>query len=80
MMRKLALQEIEKETKGHMNDHVHAMPNTLTDERHIHFALEDLVKKIIRFRNQGTERDLVQLALWTYLLWLRLYPKREKGG
>ena len=79
-MKKLALREIEKQTKTQKKDPIHALPNTLVDERPVHFALEDLVKKIIRFRNQTRERDLVKLALWTHLLWLRLYPKRGKGA
>lgn len=79
LMRTLALREIEKYSKAHKKESKDVIPNTLGDERHIHFVLEDLVKKIIRFRNQRKERDLVQLALWTYLLWMRLYPKQKKG-
>ena len=49
-------------------------------EIHIHFVLEDLVKKIIRFRTQRSEKDFARLALWAYLLWMKLYPKQKKGG
>ena len=78
LMRKLALRGIEmsSRTQTAKKQAVNIIPDGLGDERHIHFALEDLVKKIIRFRNQRAEKDLVKLALWAYLLWMKLYPKQ----
>jgi len=77
-MKKLALQETEKHSKAHEKDPGNVIPNTLGDERYINFALEDLVKKIIRFRFQRSENDMVKLALWAYLLWMRLFPKQDR--
>jgi DNA repair protein RadC len=76
LMRTLASQGIAKHTKAHKKDPGNVIPNTTGDERHIHFALEDLIKKIIRFRFQRSDKDLVKLALWSYLLWMKLYPNK----
>ncbi len=78
LMRKLALQQIEKYSEAHKKESVDVIPDPIGDERHINFALEDLVKKIIRFRNQRSENDMVKLALWAYLLWMKLYPKQDR--
>jgi len=80
LMKEMALKGIEKRSEGLKKDPKDAIPNTPGDERHINFVLEDLVKKIIRFRNQRSENDMVKLALWSYLLWMKLYPKQKKGG
>ena len=74
----MALQGIEKpsEADAHKKETTDTIPEAPGDERHIDFVLEDLVKKIIRFRNERTEKDLVKLALWAYLLWMKLYPKQ----
>ena len=80
LMRKLALQQIEKCLKAHEKGPGDVIPNTIGDERQINFVLEDLIKKAIRFKNQLTEKDLVKLSLWTYLVWMKLYPKQKKGG
>jgi len=69
----------DSQAKAHKKN-ADIMPDTPENERHIYFVLEDLVKKIIRFRNQRREEDLVRLAFWTYLLWMKLYPKPRKGG
>lgn len=78
LMKKLALRQIEKYSNAHKKESTDVIPNTPGDERHINFVLEDLVKKIIRFKNQRKERDLAKLALWTYLLWVTLYPKQDR--
>jgi len=58
-----------------------AVIKTPADERRIYFVLEDLTKKIIRFRNEREETDLVKLALWAYRLWMKLYPgPHQEGG
>ena len=78
LMRKLALQQMENYSKAHKKGSVDVIPDPIGDERHINFALEDLVKKIIRFKNQRRENDMVKLALWAYLLWMKLYPKQDR--
>ena len=80
LMRKLALQRIDTYlgAEVHRKEKMVVHTSTSGNERHINFALEDLVKKIIRFKNQRKERDLVKLALWAYLLWMKLYPKQDR--
>jgi len=65
----------DSEAKGH-KEAADIMLDTPENEQHIYFVLEDLVKKIIRFRSQRGEEDPVKLALWAYLLWMKLYPKK----
>jgi DNA repair protein RadC len=78
LMKEMALQGIERpsEAEARKKEATDKIPDAPGDERHIDFVLEDLVKKIIRFRNERTEKDLIKLALWAYLLWLKLYPKQ----
>jgi hypothetical protein len=78
LMRKLALQQIENYSEAHKKGSVDVIPDPRGDERYINFALEDLVKKIIRFRSQRSENDMGKLALWAYLLWMKLYPKQDR--
>jgi len=79
LMRKRALKEIEKHSEAEVQKREAAnIPEPLGNERNIHFALEDLVKKIIRFQNQRTEMDLIKVALWAYLLWMKLYRKQTR--
>jgi len=82
LMRKLALQGIEPHLGAEVYKKGTMAPQTAAPryERYIHFALEDLIKKIIRFRFQRSEKDMVKLALWSYLLWMKFYPKQKKGG
>ena len=82
LMRKMALEETEEHSmaEAHKGKNTGLVQPAPEDERHIYFVLEDLVKKIIRFRNQRRETDLVKLAMSAYLLWLKLYPKQKKGG
>ncbi len=54
---------------------VDIIPEVLSEEGYTSFVLGDLLKRIIRFKNQKRERDLVKIALWTYFLWIRLFPK-----
>ncbi len=54
---------------------VDIIPDILSQEGYLHYVLGDLLKRIIRFKNQKRERDLIKIALWTYFLWIRLFPK-----
>jgi DNA repair protein RadC len=78
LMKKMALRGIRRRSvsDAHQKETRDTIPEAPGDERHIDFVLEDLVKKIIRFRNERTEKDLIKMALWAYLLWMRLYPKQ----
>ena len=82
LMKEMALKGIEKRSEAELlkKETEDSIPDAPGAERHINFVLEDLVKKIIRFRNQRREKDLVNLALWAYLLWMRLYPKQDREG
>jgi hypothetical protein len=80
LMKKLALQGTEKYSgaEAHKKENIDIIPEVLGEEGYINFVLGDLLKRIIRFKNQRRERDLVKMALWAYLLWMRLFPREEK--
>ena len=75
MMKQLALQGTDKYAgaKVDKKETIDIIPDVLGEEGYISFVLGDLIKRIIRFKNQKRERDLVKIALWTYLLWMRLF-------
>lgn len=79
MMNALALQGTEKYSgaEAHKKETIDIIPDILGEEGYTNFVLGDLLKRIIRFKNQKRERDLVKIALWAYLLWMRLFPKQE---
>jgi hypothetical protein len=81
LMRSLALQGTEKYTgaEADKKETIDLIPDILGEHGYVSFVLGDLVKRVVRFKNQRRERDLVKIALWTYLLWMRLFPKQEKG-
>jgi len=58
-------------------ENIDIIPDVLGEEGFVHFVLGDLIKRIIRFKNQRRERDLMKMALWAYLLWTKLFPKKE---
>ncbi len=39
-------------------------------------VLFDVSKRIIRLRNQRRERDIVKIALWMYILYMKFYYKK----
>lgn len=77
LMKKLALQGTDKYTGAEIDkkETIDIIPDVLGEEGYVNFILGDLLKRIIRFKNQKRERDLVKMALWTYLLWMRLFPE-----
>lgn len=79
LMKKLALQGTEKYSgaEAHKKETIDIIPDVLGEEGYMNFVLGDLLKRIIRFKNQKRERDLVKMSLWTYLLWMRFFPKQE---
>ena len=79
LMKTLALQGTEKYSGAETNqkETIDIIPDVLGEEGYTNFVLGDLLKRIIRFKNQRRERDLVKIALWAYLLWMRLFPKQE---
>ena len=82
MMRTLALQGTEKYSGAETNqkETIDIIPDILGEEGYINFSLGDLIKRIIRFKNQRRERDLFKIALSAYLLWMRFFPKQEPQG
>lgn len=77
LMKTLALQGTEKYSGAETNqkETIDIIPEVLGEEGYTNFVLGDLLKRIIRFKNQRRERDLLKMALWAYLLWMRLFPK-----
>lgn len=77
LMKKLALQGTDKYTGAEVDrkETIDIIPDVLGEEGYVSFVLGDILKRIIRFKNQRRERDLLKVALWTYLLWMRLFPE-----
>jgi len=82
LMKTLALQGTEKYSGAEANqkETIDIIPDVIGEEGYTNYVLGDLLKRIIRFKNQRRERDLVKMALWAYLLWMRLFPRQEPEG
>ncbi|MEI9475592.1 MAG: hypothetical protein WCO26_03350 [Deltaproteobacteria bacterium] len=82
LVRRLALDGSNKYAgaEAYRKEAIDIIPDILGEEGYVNFVLGDLVKRITRFKNQRRERDLVKIALWTYLLWMRLFPKQDREG
>ena len=82
LMKRLALQGTDKYTGAEVDkkETIDIIPDVLGEEGYVSFVLGDLLKRIIRFKNQRRERDLLKIGLWIYLLWMRVYPKDKKGN
>ena len=52
------------------------IPDVVGEEGYKDFALGDLIKRIIRVKNQDRERDIIKIAVWCYLWCLRFYYSR----
>jgi len=80
LMKKLALDGSNKYAAGepYKKEAVDVITDVMGEEGYTHFVLADLIKRIIRFKNQKRERDLLKIALWSYLLWMRLFPKQRE--
>ena len=53
------------------------MPMMVGKKGYIDFVICDITKRLLRFRNDARERDLVKIAVWCYLLYSFL---QKKGG
>jgi len=80
LMKKLALQGTEKYSgaEAHKKETIDIIPDILGEEGYLNFVLGDFIKRVFRFKNQRRESDLVKIALWAYLLWMRLFPREER--
>ena len=80
LMKQLAVDGSNKYAGAEANgkEAIDIIPDVMGEEGYVHFVLGDLLKRIIRFKNQRRERDLIKIALWTYLLWMKLFPKQER--
>jgi len=77
MMKTLALEGTDKYA-GAMVDEKEAMDvilDVLGKEGFTNYVLGDLIKRIVRFKNQKRERDLPKIGLWSYFLWAKLFPR-----
>lgn len=79
LMKTLAMQGAYKYTGSQMGkkETIDIIPDILGEEGYVNFVLGDLIKRVIRFKNQRRERDLFKMALWAYLLWMRLFPSEK---
>jgi hypothetical protein len=78
MMKSLALQGSDKYT-GREEDEKEAMDvimDVLGEKGFMYYVLGDLIKRVVRFKNQRRERDLPKMALWSYFLWDKLFPTK----
>ena len=47
---------------------IEIMPMVVGKKGYIDFIICDIIKRLIRFRNDGRQRDLVKINVWCYLL------------
>ena len=82
LMKELALEGMEKYAgaEASRKENIDIIPDILGEEGFLNFVLGDLIKRIIRFKNQKREKDLVKMALWSYLLWNKLFPNKRENG
>jgi hypothetical protein len=80
LMKTLAVDGSNKYAGAEANgkEAIDIIPDILGEEGYVHFVLGDLLKRIIRFKNQKRERDLLKIGLWSYMLWMRLFQKQKK--
>lgn len=78
LMKGMALKGTDKYSgvEADRKETIDIIPDILGEEGYVNFVLGDLIKRIFRFKNQRRETDLVKIALWTYLLWMRFFPKQ----
>jgi len=78
-MKDMALQGTDKFAGAEKDskETIDILPDILGKEGYVHGVMFDLIKRIIRFKNQSRERDLIKMALWCYLLWMYLFPKKS---
>jgi peroxiredoxin len=77
IMKTLALEGSDKYAGAEV-DEKEAMDlilDMLGKEGFTHYVLGDLIKRVVRFKNQKRERDLPKIGLWTYFLWAKLFPR-----
>jgi len=80
-MKSLALKGTEKYCgDGNGKENIDIVPEILGEQGYLSFVLGDLLKRVIRFKNQKREDDLAKIALWAYLLWARLFPQNYREG
>jgi hypothetical protein len=81
LTKRLALDGSNKYAAGepYKKEAIEIITDVMGEEGYTNFVLGDLLKRIIRFKNQRRERDLLKIALWSYLLWMRLFPRAGEG-
>ena len=53
------------------------MPQVVGFNGYISFVICDILKRLIRFKNDERQRDLVKIAVWCYLLDKQLKDRHE---
>jgi len=69
--KEMCLQGTDKYTGAEKDtwETIDVMPKAFGAEMYRGFILCDLLKRLIRWKNQRRERDIIKIRLWTYLWW-----------
>ena len=80
-MRNILLQGTDKYTGAEKDkaETIDIMPMVVGEEGYISFIVCDILKRLIRFKNDRRERDIIKISVWTYLLLLYLKNKDKKN-
>ncbi len=76
-MKAVILQGTQKYTGAEKDkaETIDIMPMVVGEQGYLDFIICDVLKRLIRFRNDRRERDLVKIAVWMYLIYNRLNLK-----
>jgi len=68
--KKIILQGTDKYTGAEKDksETIDIMPQVVGEQGYIDFVICDILKRLIRFRNDRRQRDLMKINVWCYLL------------
>jgi len=78
-MKGIILQGTDKYTGAEKDkaETIDIMPQVVGEDGYVSFITCDILKRLIRFKNDRRERDIIKIAVWCYLL-LKFYKDKEK--
>lgn len=78
-MKNILLQGTDKYTGAEKDkaETIDIMPQVVGEKGYIDFIICDIIKRLIRFRNDKRERDIIKISVWCYLL-LKYLHKTSK--
>jgi len=78
-MKSIILQGTDKYTGAEKDkaETIDIMPQVVGEDGYVSFIICDILKRLIRFKNDRRERDIIKIAVWCYLL-LKFYKDKDE--